>query len=307
MTQTDKSRIHYPVMLNESISAMNLKPGQTVVDCTVNRGGHSIEIARIIGKSGTLVCFDLDNAALDEAKQNLEILGSESPKIYFINSNFRNIEDELNKIGIGKVDAVIADLGVSSEEIDISGRGFTFQKDEPLLMTLKNPITEDDITAEHIVNNWSEETISSILYAYADENYRGRIARNICEARRDNPITTTQQLVEVIRKAVPISYTKGKTHFATRTFQALRMAVNDEMRAVEDLIKSLPNVLVSSESRASVITFHSTEDRIVKIAVKENENLEFVNKKVIEPSENEIKENIRSRSAKLRVIKLKND
>ncbi len=307
MSTTNNSRIHYPVMLKESLGGMDLKPGQTVVDCTVNRAGHSIEIAKVIGSSGTLICFDLDNSALSEAKVNLAALGSASPKIYFVNSNFRNIKDELTKIGINKIDALLADLGVSSEEIDISGRGFTFQKDEPLLMTLKNPITEEDITAEYIVNNWSEDTIASILYAYADENYRGRIARTICEERRVSPIKTTAQLVEVIRKAVPSSYTKGKTHFATRAFQALRMAVNDEMRSVEDLISSIPEILSSSSSRASVITFHSTEDRVVKLAVKSNDQLEFVNKKVIEPSENEIKENIRSRSAKLRIIKLKND
>lgn len=305
MTNQVKNRIHYPVLLAESIKALNLKEGDTVVDCTVNRAGHSIEIAKAIGQSGTLICFDLDQDALREAEENLKSLKTPLPKLIFINSNFRNIKDELLKINIQKVDSVLADLGVSSEEIDISGRGFTFQKDEPLLMTLKNPITEEDITAEYIVNNWGEDTIANILYAYADENYRGRIARSICESRRENKIQTTFDLVEVIRKAVPVSYTKGKTHFATRTFQALRIAVNDEMRSVEDLIAALPEILKKDTGVAVVITFHSTEDRVVKLAVKGNESLTFVNKKVIEPSDEEIKENIRSRSAKLRIIKTK--
>lgn len=296
----DKEYIHIPIMLSECIKALNIKPDGIYVDATTNRGGHAIEIAQRLGESGRLICIDLDAQALEEAKERLS---QSKCKVDFINDNYRNLEKILSDLNIDKVDGILADLGISSEELDISGRGFSFMRDEPLYMTFRDKadIDDDILTAEYIVNNWSEETISSILWGYADERYRGRIARAICEAREIKEIQTTGELVEIIRNVVPGAY-KGKrgSHFATRTFQALRMAVNDELAGIQDLIKSAKKVL-QVEGRMAIITFHSTEDRIVKLAIKE-QSFNFINKKPIVPSDSEQKENHRSRSAKLRVI-----
>lgn len=297
--------MHLPVLLKESVEAMNLKVGDIVVDCTTNRGGHSLEIAKQIGKRGTLFCIDLDNEALCEAKLFLEngLSKEERPTIFYINDNFRNLKVALK----GKrVDSLLADLGVSSQEIDISGRGFTFQKDEPLLMTLTDKITKNTLTAEKIVNTWGEENIADIIYYNGDEKFSRRISKNICEARKKKEIKTTFDLVSIIADSVPEKYKHGKTHFATKTFQALRITVNDELKAEEELLLSLPEVL-NENGRASIITFHSGEDRIVKNVVKANKEkiklVKFENKKdFLEPTRAEIKENPRSRSAKLRVI-----
>lgn len=300
--------MHIPVLLNESINALNLKKGDIVIDATTNRGGHSLELAKKIGKEGLLVCLDLDTEALDEAKSFLEkeIPKDIRPKIFYKNENFRNILQILENLKIKKIDGLVADLGVSSEEIDISGRGFTFQKDEPLLMTLKNKVMEDDLTAKRIVNTWEEENLADIIYYYGDEKYARRIAKNICEKREEKEIKTTFELVEIIKSSLPEIAKRSKIHFATKTFQALRIAVNDELRAEEELINSLPQIL-NSNKRASFITFHSGEDRVLKNRVKafklDLKLVKFENKKdFLEPEREEIKKNPRSRSAKLRVI-----
>lgn len=299
--------MHIPILLKESIESLNLKAGDIAVDATTNRGGHSLEIAKKIGKSGTLICIDLDNEALNEAKIFLEEnLKNNSPKIFYINDNFRNIKNILESLNIKKIDGLFADLGVSSQEIDISGRGFTFQKDEPLLMTLKDKVNDNDLTAKKILNSWDEENLADIIYYYGDERYARRIAKNICEERKVKEVNTTFDLVEIISKSVPNNYKYGKIHFATRTFQAIRIAVNDELRAEEELLKALPTIL-NINNRGGFLTFHSGEDRILKKAVKENkESLKLIkinkNKDFLEPSKEEIKNNARSRSAKLRII-----
>ncbi len=300
--------MHIPVLLNESIDSLNLKKKDIVVDATVNRAGHSLAIVKQIGKEGILICIDLDKEALNEAEKflNKNLSAKECPKIFFINDNFRNLEKILEDLKIKKIDGLIADLGVSSQEIDDSGRGFSFQRDEPLLMTLKNPIVKGDLTAGYIVNNWQEETLADIIYYYSDERYAKRIARNIIEARRGREIKTTFELVDVISKSVPLNYKHSKIHFATKTFQAIRIATNDEIGAEGDLLFALERVL-KEKAKASIITFHSGEDRVLKKFVKANKNtlklVKFENKKdFLEPSREEIKSNIRSRSAKLRVI-----
>lgn len=300
--------MHIPVLLNESIEALNLKPKDVVVDATVNRAGHSLEIAKKIGKSGTLICIDLDQDALSEAEKflNKNLKAKDKPKIIFIKDNFRNLEKVLESLKIKSIDGLVADLGVSSQEIDDSGRGFSFQRDEPLLMTLKNPVEKGDLTAEYIVNNWQEENLADIIYYYSDERYAKRIARNIIEARRGKEIKTTFQLVDIISKSVPLNYKHGKTHFATKTFQAIRIATNDEIGAEGDLLFALEKVL-KEKCYVSIITFHSGEDRVLKKFVKANKEtlklVKFENKKdFIEPSREEIRNNVRSRSAKLRVI-----
>ncbi len=292
--------MHIPVLLKETIEGLNLKEGGTYVDATVNRGGHSKEIAKKIGKSGTLICIDLDQSALDEAKTNLEKIKNH-PTFYFVNSNFRHLTSILKSLNIKEVDGIIADLGLSSQELDISGRGFSFKGEEPLLMTFLDKPDEDTLTAKDIVNTWSEENIANILYGFADEKYSRRIAHAIIKRRSLNEIKTTKDLVSCIEKAFPSSYKFGKVHFATKTFQALRMAVNDELNSIKDLILSANNYLKIG-GRICLITFHSTEDRIVKQELRKYEDsFKIIKKKAIITSDEEIKENPRSRSAQLRI------
>jgi 16S rRNA (cytosine1402-N4)-methyltransferase len=295
---------HIPVLLQETIEGLALKKGGIYVDCTVNRGGHSIEIAKAIGKEGTLVCIDLDQNALAEAKEKLEAL-KKGPTLHFVHSNFRHIASILKQLGLEKVDGIIADLGVSSQELDSAKRGFTFRFDEPLTMTFDAQPPEDMTTAYDIVNFWSESTIADVLYGFADETYSRRIASAIVEARTKTPIATTFQLVDIIANAVPAMYRHRKTHFATKTFQALRMAVNDELGSIGELLQALPDV-VNHHGRICIITFHSTEDRIVKQGLRsQSDSLIMVSKKAIMPSSQEIEENPRSRSAQLRIAERK--
>jgi 16S rRNA (cytosine1402-N4)-methyltransferase len=295
---------HIPVMLEETISGLNIQPGDIVVDCTTNRAGHSIEIVKAIGPAGILVCIDLDEKALEEAEQKLSKIKN-SPKVIYMNKNFREIKSILSDLQIEKVDAVVADLGLSSQELDISGRGFTFQKDEPLLMTFTSKVLDDQVTAKDIVNLWQEETLADIIYYFADERYAKRIAKKIVETRKEKEINTTFELVSIIEEAVHKNYTHSKIHPATKTFQALRMAVNDEVGSMKDLVNSLPDVLRIG-GRASIITFHSIEDRIVKQTAREQKFLKSINKKPLTPSESELKNNPRSRSAKLRIYEYNN-
>lgn len=293
--------MHIPVLLHESIEGLNIKAGGTYVDCTTNRGGHSLEIAKLLGENGVLVCIDLDQDALAEAREVLEKVKN-SPKIHFIKSNFRHIATILKDLKIANVDGLLANLGVSSQELDDSKRGFSFRFDEPLLMTFDASPEEDMTTAYDIVNFWSESTIADILYGFADEKYSRRIAHRIIEKRESSPIKSTFELVDVIASAVPALYRHKKTHFATKTFQALRMATNDELGCVRDLVEALPNVLASN-GRGCIITFHSTEDRIVKHTLRAySESLKMINKKAIIPTDKEIQDNPRSRSAQLRVV-----
>lgn len=302
--------MHIPILLKESIDSLNLKEGDVVVDCTTNRGGHSLEISKRIGKNGNLICLDLDGQALKEAQVFLKSeLKDNSPNIFFVNENFRNIKKVLKDLKFEKIDGLMADLGVSSQEIDESDRGFTFQKNEPLYMTLQDKISEDALTAEKIVNTWDEENIADIIYYYGDERFAKRIAKNICLERKNKEIKRTFDLVEIIKKSVPEKYKHQKIHFATKTFQALRITVNDELRAEEELVQALPEILKENK-RASFLTFHSGEDRVLKKSVNllkdELRFIKFDNKKnFLEPEKKEIFENPRSRSAKLRVVEKK--
>lgn len=293
--------MHIPVLLHESIEGLAIKKGGIYVDCTTNRGGHSIEIVKALGEEGILICIDLDQVALAEAREKIEKM-KHLPKVHFIHSNFRYLPSILKDLKIPHVDGILADLGVSSEELDESGRGFSFRFDEPLLMTFNAKPEEDMTTAYDIVNFWSESTIADILFGFSDERYARRIASRIVEGREKSPIKTTFELIEIIRSAVPVYYRHGKTHFATKTFQSLRMATNDELGSINDLLVSFPTIL-SSKGRACIITFHSTEDRIVKHTLrKENEALKIITKKPIMPSEEELKANVRARSAQLRIV-----
>lgn len=294
---------HIPVLLQETLDLLDPQKGETVLDCTFNRAGHSVHLAKRIGKSGTLIGFDLDHVALEEGEKVLKVeLGEDLPKLILCETNFRHVVDVIKDKKVTGVDVLLADLGLSSQELDISGRGFTFQKEEPLQMTLSSR-EGALITAYTVVNEWSQETIEQILRAFSDESFAGRIARNIVEAREIQPITTTKQLADIVYHAVPVAYKKGKIHPATKTFQAIRMAVNDEVGALQELLVSLPKVL-SIGGRVGFISFHSVEDRLVKNYFRDHKDEWIaVTKKPLPPSLAEQKENPRSRSAKLRVYK----
>lgn len=294
--------VHKSVLLKESILGLNLlnKADALVVDGTFGGGGHSIEILRMY-PNAKVIAIDQDLGAWERAKSKFK--GYED-RITFLNGNFRDMKD---LVGSQKVDAVLLDLGLSSDQLDNSGRGFTFLKDEPLLMTMKENPKEEDLTAKDIVNAWSEENIADIIYGYADERYSRRIAKAIVDYRKNKghqEIQTTGELVEIIRQAVPAKYTKGKIHFATKTFQGLRMAVNDELNTLQNGLQGGWEIL-KKEGRMSTISFHSLEDRIVKNFYKNqvsNGEGIFINKKPIIASIEELKNNKRARSAKLRII-----
>lgn len=296
--------IHKSVLLQETVIGLNLPKDGVVVDGTFGGGGHSQFISQNFPEV-KIIAIDQDKGAWEKAKDKFTNIKN----VVFHNNNFREIKDVLEKDGLEKVDGIILDLGLSSDQLDASGRGFSFMRDEPLLMTMKDINLKDlpsleDITAKDIVNSWKEENLADIIYGYGEEQFSRRIAKGIVEARKIKPIETTFELVEIINKSVPNLYKKGKINPATKTFQALRIAVNDELGAIEEGLKSGFEVL-KSKRRMSVISFHSLEDRIVKRFFKEKEkNGEgiLINKKPIIASEIETKENPRSRSAKLRII-----
>ncbi len=291
--------IHKTVLLNESIEKLNLKDGSIYFDGTLGGAGHSSKVCSDFGDKVRIIATDRDNLAIRNAEEKLSKLGCKADLIL---SDYRNIDAVLKNLGVGKVDAILLDLGLSSDQLDASGRGFSFKNNEPLLMTF----SEDNqkVDAQVILNNWSEETIADILYGYSDERYSRRIAKAVVSARKIKPIMTTFDLVEIIRSAVPAVYQRGKTHFATKTFQALRIAVNDEITALKDGMRKGWELL-NIGGRMAIISFHSVEDREVKFFFKnksKNEEGKLINKKPIIPTDEEVRENPRSRSAKLRVI-----
>ena len=293
--------MHVPVLLQSTIELLHIKDGDKFVDATLGLGGHSREIAESLGESGLLIGLDADTILLAKAKENLRSVPCQT---IFINTNFRHLAQALDKEGIEKVEAILFDLGLNSEHFDLSGRGFTFQKDEPLLMTLNPEVTEETLTAREIVNTWEEENLADIIYGYGEERLSRRIAKAIVETRVKKPIETTFDLVEVIKTAMPANRLHGKTHFATKTFQALRITVNDEIGALKEGLAGAWQKL-GSNGRLAVISFHSLEARTVKNFFKEkvaaNEGV-LVNKKALPPSREEELSNPRSRSAQLRVI-----
>ena len=254
--------MHIPVLLKEVLDSLDIKKGETVIDCNVNRAGHSVEIAKLLGDSGTIVGIDLDTQALTEAQRNFSKLG-EHPRICLIHDNFRNLDEILKDSNVEKADKILFDLGLSSEELDISSRGFTFQKDQPLIMTYQSKSKEETLTAKDVLNLWSEEVLADIIYYYGGERYARRIAKQIILTRKEKEIETTFELVECIKKATPSIYQRGKTHFATKTFQAIRIAVNDEIEALKEALEKSFDRL-NKDGRLSVITFHSLEDKVVK-------------------------------------------
>lgn len=295
--------IHKPVLLKEVIEQLDLQKNDVVLDSTVGGGGYLRAICEKLGDIGKIIGLDQDSEALEKIKNNSFF--KEKENLYLFNENFRNLEIATEKVKIQKINKAVFDLGISSDQLESAGRGFSFLKNEALLMTLKKDINEEDLTAKEIVNNWDEENIADIIFNYGEERYARRIAKEICLARQEKEIETTFDLVEIIKKAVPNAYKFKKIHCATKTFQALRITVNDEIEGLKIALEKVFQIL-EKEGRVAVVSFHSLEDRIVKRffkKLKEEGQAVLINKKPIIADKEELFENPRARSAKLRVIK----
>lgn len=294
--------VHKTVLLHETIDSLQIKDGDIVIDATVNAGGHSSEIARRYKDGVVIVGIDADKDALLRAQKTMQ----KYPDTHFVGmlSNFRHIRRVADDAHLPHVNGIIFDLGLSSDQLEVSGRGFSFKLDEPLLMTFSKDADEKSLLASDVVNKFDVKNLEAIIRGFGEERFAGRIARAIKEAREKKPIQTSKELAQIIKSSVPNFYRVGKTHPATKTFQAIRMTVNDEIGALEEGIQDGFKML-SSGGRMAVITFHSIEDRIVKHFFRDlhkDGKGKLVNKKPILPTKEEIKLNPRSRSAKLRVI-----
>lgn len=293
--------MHIPVLLKETLDLLDVKQGDVVVDGTLGGGGHSEVLCTRFGKTITLVGIDRDEDALVRSEPRLLTAGCDP---HLIHGNFKDIDTLFERLPFAQADRILFDFGVSSFQIDVSERGFSFQRDEPLLMTMKKNLNEDDVTAYDVVNVWSLQSLTDIIRGFGEEKYAFRIAKGIVAHRDEKPIKTTFELVDVIKASVPVSYLHGKIHPATRTFQAIRIAVNGELDAIKEGLAGAWKILAPS-GRIAAITFHSLEDRIVKRyfqqLVKEGTAI-LVNKKPLIPSKEEATSNPRSRSSKLRVI-----
>lgn len=303
---------HVTVLLNEAVEGLNVKSDGIYVDCTLGGAGHSSLILKQL-TTGHLYCFDQDENAIQAARQRLETIGNQ---FTIIQSNFKNIKAELNQRGVEHVDGILFDLGVSSPQFDNAERGFSYNYDARLDMRMDQSYSLD---AHEIVNHYSYEQLVEILYKYADEKFAKQIARRIEKEREIQPIDTTFQLVEIVKSAIPAYARRKGGHPAKRTFQALRIAVNDELNVFDIALKDALDLL-NINGRIAVITFHSLEDKICKYTFNEVSKLKdvpkglpvipeemqpkfkLINKKPIIATEEELNENHRSHSAKLRVI-----
>lgn len=307
---------HYSVLLNECIDALNIRDGYTYVDCTTGGGGHSLEIAKRLGENSRLICFDRDSDAIEAATRRL---ADYRDKITFIHANFSSLGDVLDQMGVDNLGGVLADLGCSSYQFDTPARGFSYQHNAPLDMRMDKDAALD---AETVINTYSEEALKKILWNYGEEKFAPRIAARIVAERQKAPITTTEQLVSIIRSAIPASAREGGHHPAKRTFQAIRIEVNGELDAIEPTVRAAISHLVPG-GRCAFISFQSLEDRIVKETYRDalgsctcpkdfpvcvcghKPQIEILTKKPILPSAAELAVNPRSRSAKLRVAEKK--
>jgi 16S rRNA (cytosine1402-N4)-methyltransferase len=292
---------HTSVLLHELVDGVAVAPGSIVLDATVGLAGHSELACSRLTATGTLIGLDRDRDALAQARERL----STAPcRVELVEEDYRHLDLVLDRLGITRINAAMFDLGMNSEQLELSGRGFSFQKDEPLLMTFTANPDEEQLTAREIVNTWDEEHIADIIYGYGEERFARRIAAAIVAYRATKPIETTMQLVEILKAAIPVWSRHRGIHFATRTFQALRITVNDEIEGLrEGLAKALDRL--SPNGRVGVISFHSIEDRVVKrfFADRNREGAgTTLTKKPITATEREVSENPRARSAKLRIF-----
>ncbi len=303
---------HTSVLLYECIEALNIRDGYTYVDCTAGGGGHSLEIAKRLGKNSRLICFDRDKEAIAAATERLK---DYLDKVTFVNENFSSLGDVIKDLKIDNLGGVLADLGCSSHQFDTAERGFSYNQNARLDMRMD---TDAPLTAYNVINEYSEEALCKILYEYGEERFSPRIATMICKKRTEKPIETTFELSEIIKSAIPSAARADGPHPAKRSFQAIRIEVNGELDAIPLLIDSAAKNLVSG-GRIAIISFHSLEDRPVKQGFKalatgctcprdfpvcvcgKKPILKEISKKPILPTEEELNNNPRSRSAKLRV------
>ncbi|KKT88035.1 MAG: Ribosomal RNA small subunit methyltransferase H, partial [Candidatus Moranbacteria bacterium GW2011_GWC2_45_10] len=255
--------VHKSVLLKETVEALNLKNGSIAVDATLGGGGHGLEILKRISPDGKLIAFDQDERAVEAFRKRVSDdaeLKKNEKGIFLINENFEKIKDSLEFLKIEKVDAITADLGISSDQLEDAEIGISFRIDAPLDMRLDR---KRELTASKVVNGYSEAELARVFREFGDEKYAGRIARKICEARKEKVIERTLELVSIIESAVPAIYKRGKIHPATKVFQALRIEVNNELGVLKKIIADGIGLL-SPKGRLAIITFHSGEDRIVK-------------------------------------------
>lgn len=304
---------HKSVLLEETIWNLKVKPDGIYVDGTLGGGGHAYEVCRQLSAKGSLIGIDQDEAAIEAAGERLQEFGD---IVTIIRSNYCNMKKELQKIGISSVDGIVLDLGVSSYQLDNAERGFTYREDVPLDMRMDR---RGSRTAKDIVNTYTENELYRVLRDYGEEKFAKKIARNICTARMDKPIETTGELIELIKQSIPMKMRAVGGHPAKKTFQAIRIELNQELEVLRNSLDDMIELL-NDGGRICIITFHSLEDRIVKTNFKRNENPctcppdfpvcvcgkkpmgKVITRKPILPDEEEIAVNKRSKSAKLRVF-----
>ena len=304
---------HVTVLLNEAVDILDIKPEGIYVDGTLGGAGHSLEIVKKL-TSGKLICFDQDINAISAAKEKLKDFMDKS---ILVHSNFENLREELNKLGIESIDGFLVDLGVSSHQLDVPERGFSYMQDAPLDMRMDN---NAELSAYDVVNTYSEAELKRVIKDYGEENWSARIAKLIVERRATMPIRTTFELVDAIKAAIPKKMRDENQHPAKRTFQAIRIEVNRELDVIEKTLLAAVEMM-NEGGVLAVITFHSLEDRIVKNVFKKlqysctcppefpvcicnsKQVVEIITRKPILPSENEVEMNPRSRSAKLRAAR----
>lgn len=306
---------HTTVLLEETVNGLDVKEDGIYVDCTLGGGGHSRLILSKLGENGHLYSFDQDQTAIDYNQKNLAKYVAKG-QVTFVKSNFRNLKNELNHLGIDGVDGVLYDLGVSSPQFDDAERGFSYRFDAPLDMRMDQT---QKLNAREVVNEWSYNDLVRIFFRYGEEKYSKQVARKIESTREEKPIETTGELADLIKSAIPAAARRTGGHPAKKIFQAIRIAVNDELGALEESLEQALQIL-NPAGRISVITFQSLEDRLVKRMFKEQTEIgdlpaglpiipddmkpkyKLINRKPIIPSEDELEENRRSHSAKLRII-----
>lgn len=305
--------VHKSVLLNETIDGLNIQPDGIYVDGTLGGGGHAYEVCRRLGDKGSIVGIDQDAAAIEAAGNRLKDFGE---KVTIVRSNYCDMKSKLHELGIDKVDGIVLDLGVSSYQLDTAERGFSYREDAPLDMRMD---TRQKMTARDIVNDYEEMELYRVIRDYGEDKFAKNIAKHIVAARKVKPIETTGELTEIIRASIPMKYQKKSGHPAKRTFQAIRIELNRELEVLKDSLDDMIDLL-NPGGRLCIITFHSLEDRIVKSAFRENENPctcpsdfpvcvcgkvskgSILTRKPILPSEEEMEENSRTKSAKLRIF-----
>ena len=305
--------VHKSVLLKETIDGLKIKPDGIYVDGTLGGGGHASEVARRLSDKGSIIGIDQDAAAIEAAGIRLKNFGE---KVTIVRSNYCDMKSQLGKLGIDKVDGIVLDLGVSSYQLDTAERGFSYREDAPLDMRMDR---RQKMTARDIVNDYEERELYRVIRDYGEDKFAKNIAKHIVAARQKAPIETTGQLTEIIRASIPMKFQKKSGHPAKRTFQAIRIELNQELKVLKNSLDAM-NDLLNPGGRLCIITFHSLEDRIVKSAFRKNENPctcpsdfpvcvcgkiskgSIITRKPILPSKEEMEENSRAKSAKLRIF-----